>query len=191
MELIIVCAVAIVILWFYTSREQGKQVSKMERALKTVPGVWFKHKLIGADAQTAIAIDESRQLICLFHRRGEAVQRRLLPFSSIATSEVFEDGHTISSTSRASQLAGVAVGGVLLGGVGAIVGGLSGKSKSVEKVSRIELRLTVDDMSSPLHTVVLLNVESARDAFLYKASSGLAREWQSRMEIAMKRVEGA
>lgn len=43
------------------------------------------------------------------------------------------------------QIGGVVVGGLLLGGVGAIIGGLSGKTETSGKISRIDLRLIVNE----------------------------------------------
>jgi hypothetical protein len=68
----------------------------------------------------------------------------VLPFSSMVSVEIVENGSTVSKTSRGSQLLGVAVGGALGGGVGAIIGGLSGASASRQKVSKVSLHVITD-----------------------------------------------
>jgi hypothetical protein len=75
---------------------------------------------------------------------------KIFSYRDILESEVLEDGHSVTKTSRSSQLAGTLVGGLLLGGVGAIIGGLSGKKTTHKKVTRIELKVVVNDTSHPI-----------------------------------------
>ena len=81
-------------------------------------------------------------------------------FSDIAAFEVQKDGTTIASTNRGSQALGVAVGALALGGIGAIVGGLSGSSTQQERVRRISLILKVRDNIQPLHNITFFNWEA-------------------------------
>jgi uncharacterized protein YcfJ len=69
------------------------------------------------------------------------------------------------------------VGGLLLGGVGAVIGGLSGKKVGKGKVKRIELRLVVNNSSDPVHAICFLANETNRDGFVYKTASDQARQW--------------
>src|SRR3954463_9667577 len=57
---------------------------------------------------------------------GQRAQETEYSFDQIAAVEVQENGATVSTTNRGSQLAGAAIGGLALGGVGALIGGLSG-----------------------------------------------------------------
>jgi len=59
---------------------------------------------------------------------------------------------TVTSTNRGSQLLGSAVGG-LLGPLGAVVGGLSGSSRSRGRLRRLTLKIFVDDYAKPVHAI--------------------------------------
>lgn len=84
----------------------------------------------------------------------EKKPRTDLPFSAIVEVETLKDGLQTSSTNRGSQVLGAAVGGVALGGVGAIIGGLSGSKTSVSGTKRLSIRITVDDLEKPIHELV-------------------------------------
>ncbi|WP_152984238.1 hypothetical protein [Stenotrophomonas nitritireducens] len=142
---------------------------------------------VGEDGRTALVIDESRLKIALVYRSGEGIFHRLLSYGDVISAQIHEDGFVVTSTSRASQLAGAAVGGVLLGGVGAVVGAVTGKQTQVAKVKRVELRLVVSDVARPIHDVVFQDVESKRDGLIYQHSIQQAREWLGRFEAVIHR----
>jgi hypothetical protein len=71
-------------------------------------------------------------------------------FSQITAVEVVVNGATLTQTNRGSQLIGAAVGGVVFGGVGAVLGGLSGSSRSHSRVKSIYLKITLDDRYNPV-----------------------------------------
>lgn len=78
-------------------------------------------------------------------------------FADIASVEVQRDGTTISSTNRGSQALGAAAGALAFGGVGAIIGGLSGSSTQQERVCRISLAIRVRDNNHPVHSVTFFS----------------------------------
>lgn len=63
--------------------------------------------------------------------------------------EIKIDGDTIVQTQRGGQIGGAIVGGALLGGLGAIIGGLSSSKKEKKKIQRIVLEFHVDDLDVP------------------------------------------
>jgi len=63
----------------------------------------------------------------------------------------------VTKTSRSSQIGGAILGGILAGGVGTIIGGLSGKTSSKEKVKTIHLKIIVNDTKNPLQTITFLS----------------------------------
>jgi hypothetical protein len=77
-------------------------------------------------------------------------------FTQIASVEVVENGVTVTQTNRGSQLLGAAVGGLAFGAVGAVVGGLSGSSRSRARLRGISLKVTVDDQLRPVHVISFL-----------------------------------
>lgn len=63
-----------------------------------------------------------------------------------------QSGTVITKTDRGSQLKGVVFGSVLLGGVGALIGGLTAKTVSqAGGVAYTKLRVTVNDLKCPIY----------------------------------------
>jgi hypothetical protein len=83
-------------------------------------------------------------------------------FAQIASVEVVENGTTVTQTNRGSQLLGAAVGGLAFGAVGAVVGGLSGSSRSRGRLRGISLKVTVDDRLRPVHSICFLHASDEK-----------------------------
>lgn len=81
--------------------------------------------------------------------------------TSVASVEVLRDGTSITSTNRGSQLMGAAIGEVLLGPLGLLIGGVSGSKRTVQKVSQIGLKIIVDDRVRPIYSIDFLRVPGA------------------------------
>jgi hypothetical protein len=142
-----------------------------------------------SDGDHVIAIDDSARAICLIQRRDSELSSEVISYSRIASSEIREDGETTTKANRGSQAVGVAVGALALGGLGAVIGGLSGSKRSESKVKTIELVITVDDVGSPFRKVPFLNAAGApvkSTSLEYKTAHETAREWQARLALAIK-----
>ncbi len=134
-----------------------------------------------------IAIDLKRREILL----TDAEEFRRFTVPSMMSCEILEDDVQLAYANRGSQLAGVAVGGILLGGVGAVIGGLSGSRRTVNKVRKMILRFVTDDFKKPNHDIVLLDwihdKEGApRDSLVYRQALEAAELWHSRVRAMMK-----
>jgi len=161
----------------------------IEKELSHLKDFTVTRKFVGVDLSTGLAIDENRQKICLLDYRLTGSGHRVLPFSDVLSAEMFQDGASVTKTVRSSQVAGALIGGLAFGGVGAIVGGLSGSTRTLKEDRRIELRLLVNDTRNPVHDVCFLEHESKPDSSLYRDAFRNAREWLGLIEISMKRAE--
>lgn len=74
-------------------------------------------------------------------------------FSQLTSVEVIQDGVTITSANRGSQLMGGAVGALAFGGIGAVVGGLTGSTRAVSNVRSLSLQVMVDCRVRPCHLI--------------------------------------
>ncbi len=105
-----------------------------------------------------IDFDSLRVVIGLFKRRGgssnpEEPYQEIYRFVDIFEVEVQKNGTTIASTNRGSQALGATAGALAFGGIGAIIGGLSGASTQQELVCHISLVIKIRDQSKPIHKI--------------------------------------
>lgn len=108
----------------FTLRIRKKEWRKKPASLD---GFTPSQKVMDNDGNSGIAVDEGRKKVCLIKQSMGNIDLDVLTYRDILSSEIFENGVTITKTARGNQLGGALIGGLALGGVGAIIGGLSGK----------------------------------------------------------------
>jgi len=161
----------------------------MEEKLKSLPEFSPTQRIMGNNGDAGLAIDEERKKIVLIKNSPAGVDLKPITYRDVLSSEIFVDGETITKTARGSQLGGALIGGLALGGVGAIIGGLSGKTRSSEKVKRIDLRITVNDTKSPLHDINFMDIEGKKDGIIYKSAMDQARHWHGLIAVLIKMAD--
>jgi len=185
---IVVIAVLAAAAGFQTFVISNKQ-RKMGAMLERVHNFRATQKVMGVDGETGMAIDENRKSICLIDSHQKDVSLRFCSYKNLLSSEVFEDGITVTKTVRSSQVGGALLGGLVLGGVGAIIGGLSGRTETSGKVKRIDLRLTINDTKNPLHDINFLLSETNKNSPTYQSAIQQARHWHALTEVLIKRAD--
>lgn len=181
--------VAAIIVGVMQADAKKKKRVTLESAFDSQDGLMATHRFAGEDCKTAIAVDESARKVCLLKSPD---QMDVYAYEDVLSCEVFEDGESVTKTVRSSQALGAILGGIAFGGVGALVGGLSGAKKSQGKVRRIDIRIVVNDMKSPIHDVCFLDTETPKNGSLYTAASERARFWSGLLSVAMKQgTEGS
>jgi hypothetical protein len=158
----------------------------MEKELEALPDFSPTQKIMGNNGDTGLAVDEERKKICLVKNEVGGINLKTISYRDVLSSEIFVDGETVTRTARGSQIGGALLGGLALGGVGAIIGGLSGKTRSSEKVKRIDLRITVNDTKSPLHDINFMDTEGKTDGIVYKMAMDQARHWHGLIAVLIK-----
>lgn len=145
--------------------------------------------LIGEDGNTGFAYDNEHRKICLLAISAHQPTAWVYDYKDVLSCELYEDGNSINKTSRMSQVGGALIGGVIFGGVGAIIGGLSGKTKTTNSINRIDLRMVINDSQSPIHDINLLNIETSKSDIVYKSSIEKARRWHGILTVIIKRAD--
>ena len=139
-----------------------------------------------------IAIDkQNSKIIYIDDKSSSTIIKKEFPFKDIISCELIEDGKTIYSKSTARTLGGAAVGGGLLGGVGAVVGGLSGGSKEKKKIESINIKISLRDIDSPSFKFCFFEYKGTR--IFIDESIKSAEEWKDRISaiIDMNNQAGA
>lgn len=112
-------------------------------------------------------------------------------YLDILESHVIEDNISMTKTSRKSQLGGVFVGGVIAGGIGAIIGGLSSKKTQENKVRKIELVIVINDEINPVLKFSFLDTNNPADKSfnLYKNAYEKAYDWHKTISVMINNAD--
>lgn len=101
-------------------------------------------------------------------------------FENIINYELLEDGESIVSGSLGRAIAG----GVLLGGVGAVVGAVTGSKKTKAICSSLKIKLTLANSSESTVYINFIVKETKKTDFVYKTEYSKAQEVLSLLDIA-------
>ncbi|NTH25654.1 hypothetical protein G6K83_11280 [Agrobacterium rhizogenes] len=129
-----------------------------------------------------VAIDPSSNRFA-FTARGNV---KVFGFSDLIAVEVMRNGSSISVTNRGSQVAGAAVGALLLGPVGLLLGGVTGSKRSVEKIQRLSLKVFTNDLVMPVYEIVFFDDKPADPkSAIVKAASDELDAWHGRFQTIL------
>lgn len=142
------------------------------------------------NSETAgIALDELKKEICLWTYSVDFKERRL-SYDDILSVEIIQDNISIIQTNRISQLGGALVGGVLLGGLGAAVGALSGKKQTSDgKINKLAFILKINDTTNPIFTISKIDTETSTEGFIYKKDRKQLDHWHGVFEAIIKQAD--
>lgn len=119
------------------TKKKNERNETMKQSLSQIANFTISKKIDGFDGYYTFAIDEKNDKIALLTQ----TTKKVVDFTDIIGVEVIEDGSTISKKSTSRTIGGAIVGGVIAGGAGSIVGGLSGSSTQKNKVSSISVKI--------------------------------------------------
>jgi hypothetical protein len=149
---------------------EKKEQNKQELA------VFMPNKKIG----NYLEIDEGKKLWLIpsgiFGGRGKAT---VYNFCDIIDIELLEDGESIVKGGLGRAVAG----GLLFGGIGAVVGGVTGKRKTKGICNSLKIKITVNDMRNPAVFINFINTEMKKDSFTYKTAYSHAQECMSALQV--------
>lgn len=129
--------------------------------------------------------------IMTIHRTGLFGSDIPIPYNNILDFDILEDNNSIvKGKSRTKGGLGRAIaGGLLFGGVGAIVGGTTGKrktkskEKTIEYVTSLRIKITVKDFVIPSVYIDLINSKTKADSSTARIASNAAQEIMSFLTI--------
>ena len=138
------------ILWGIISGINSNQEAKergyiMEAKVNNMCNFNATQKVVGVNNLYTFAIDNNRREVAYIEENQETI----IPYDEIISVEVIEDNTVIASKSTMRTIGGAVVGGALGGGAGAVVGGLSGNTNMKKKVTLVQVKLRLRDISNP------------------------------------------
>lgn len=139
----------------YGGIEAFKAKKRLESFNKNIlaSGFTITHKL------PSIYVDATKRKMVIFDAKSNTneILHWTIDFKDILGTSVIKDGNQLISTSTGSLLGRALVGGVVLGGLGAILGGLTAKSKSDSQVKKLILEVILNIPSLPIHRITYLD----------------------------------
>lgn len=186
--IILVCT-AVVLVVVISIMQETKNKQRVLDFLNELNNFKASQYLTDKNFTCGIALDETKEEICLWTYGINFAERRL-KYKDILSVEVIQNDISIMTTNRTSQIGGALVGGVLLGGIGAVVGALSGKKETTDsKVRNLSLVLTINDIKNPIFKVVVLDAELSTDGWVYKAHKQSIDHWHGVFDVIIKQVD--
>jgi hypothetical protein len=136
-------------------------------------------KYFGPRNESGIAIDRVNNQIALLTPNSRVIVR----YADIVSSEMIVDSESIIKTDRVNQIGGAVVGGLLTGGIGALVMAMGASKKQLDKVNKIELKVLTMGTHNPIHTVLFYDKNSWG---VPKSSLEVANKWYDFISVAIK-----
>ena len=127
-----------------------------------------------------LLLDEERRKICIPKKfsKNKIDASDILNYDDIQSYELLEDGNSVSKGGVGRAI----VGGLAFGGVGAIVGGVTGH-KNKATCSRLQIKITTKDINNPVKYIDCIHGEVLKDSIVYKASYETAQIILSTLDI--------
>ncbi|WP_406834315.1 hypothetical protein ABLU29_11315 [Lactococcus lactis] len=88
---------------------------------------------------------------------------QLIDLNNVIDVQIIEDDQVINKVSNSSMIGRALVGGVLTGGVGAVIGGNTAKSKVTNTVKVISLRFRMNDIDNPYYDIIVFSRSKGLD----------------------------
>lgn len=150
---IILIVVLIVVFGILGANYENKKVEKRGNAIKdkmkSFPDFHANVTISGVKNIYLFSVDNVNKKIMFLNE----LTKTIVPFDKIISVELVEDNTILSSKSLLRTVGGTVVGGALAGGAGAIIGGLSGSQKQEKKVSKVEVKIRLRDISNTSLTI--------------------------------------
>lgn len=168
--------------------EKQKEIKKSDRKNLDQYDLDFSpnKSYINPDGKMKIAFNSENELFKIYRvSPNGTIHEVAIPFDKIVDSEILIDDTTVMKASRGQQVAGALIGGAIAGGVGAIIGGSSPNTTSLNTVKRIRLKITNEDFENPVYYIDFL---PTRDKLNRRIDKGWNKE-DSTVSYALKKAE--
>lgn len=104
---------------------------------------------------------------------------QVFEYSDLIDFELLEDGTSVTKGGLGRAVAG----GLIFGGVGAIVGGVTGGKKAKQICNKLQIKITLNNMSNPVVYINLINGEIKTNGIVYKTTYNSAQEILSVLQL--------
>lgn len=132
------------------------------------------------DGGLVIALDGTNKK--LFFKEGNGGHTSVLHYEQVLAVEITKNGSSVTKINRGSQVAGAAVGAVLFGPVGLLLGGLTGSRRTEEKVSKLAVKVYTNKADRPVRELVFYKgLPMPADQITNTVAARKMEEWYARL----------
>lgn len=128
-------------------------------------------------SKTMLAIDKTKKQIGFGYYVSGKVVTQIFNAKDVVSCEILEDKDTIIKTSNGNMMTRAIIGGVVSGGVGAVIGGVTAEKTTKQIVNNITLRILTTNVDDPVKDFVFYNGKTKKDTSIYQNAIGQATEW--------------
>lgn len=151
-------------LFFRESKIKVNEERTKDKVYNTITQLNYKYDklLMANDLKSVIGFNKENKSILLLNRNKleEDFNHKMVNFEDIIEVKIKRNSETLTTTSRGSQLASATVGGLAFGGIGMLIGGLSGSSKSSTLTKKLSLEIVINDFDYPVFEIVFINMSN-------------------------------
>ena len=130
-----------------------------------------------------VSFDDNRKKWATLNNEG--FLEKIYDYDDIVNFELLEDGNSVASGGLGRAL----VGGILFGGAGAVVGGVTGRKKTKNYCESLKLKVTVDDINNPSVYINFINEKTKKNSDKYKEIAEAAQDCLSTFQVICDRRE--
>lgn len=157
--------------------QKSMDVSSINDTVVTADGCSFTPT---REVGNYFAVDENARLWAIGKGMFPSL-KNAVPYSyeDIVDFELLEDGSSIIKGGIGSAL----VGAALFGGVGAVVGGTTGKKKVKQTCTNLTIKITVNNMAAPVEYIKLISSTTNKSSMIYRGAYQDAQEILSLLQL--------
>jgi hypothetical protein len=166
-----------------------KRQRGLESIIKKTDDFSETFKVSNYDSRYLFSIDENRRKI-IYLVANDA--RYCFQFENVISVEILEDSTSVYSKSSLRTIGGGVVGGIIAGGAGAIVGGLSGSYNGKKKVSEITVKILLRNYSTPAIYIYCFQStvgQVSADSLMCKLATEEARKIADKLSVVIDMID--
>ena len=165
--LVVIAFVIALIVYIVMSFRENKH--RRERHAEILTQNEYSKSIFHEDFDVALYFDEQKKQLVIENLLGRA-SCRVVSYSDLLDCEVLVDNTTVMK----GGLGRAAVGGVVAGGLGALIG--ASTTSSTDKTNSMKVRVITVDVSDALIEITIITGATGRDSQTYKDAEKFAQE---------------